>query len=111
MEAELVEKLSRINEFSDDLVNILTAMIRDIQRPAWDTNLRKLALILVNFTVQPKITNMRNGPSSKIVINNKNKTLEDYCLDLILQLLLKILKYLIFIFDNLKGINQKCSSK
>jgi hypothetical protein len=107
MEAELIEKLSRINEFSDDLVNILTAMIRDIQRPAWDTNLRKLVLILINFTVQPKITNMRNAPSSKIVINNKNKTLEDYCLDLILQLVLKILKYLFSLPYNLKGTSPK----
>lgn len=91
MEAELIEKLSRINEFSDELVNVLTAIVRDIQRQAWDTHLVKLVTILINFTLQPKINYMRKSPTSGIVIN-KNKTLEEYCLDLILQLLLKLLK-------------------
>ncbi len=92
MEAELIEKLSRVNEFSDDLVNIITAITRDIHRPAWDIYNAKLAVILVNFTCQPKISYMRKSPSAAIAINNAKKTLEDYCLDLILRLLLKLLK-------------------
>ena len=92
MEAELVEKLSRINEFSDELINILTAIIRDIHRPAWDIHTSKLAVYLINFTSQPKIHYMRKSPSATIAVNNGNKTLEDYCMDLILQLLLKLLK-------------------
>ena len=92
MEAELIEKLSRVNEFSDDLVNIITAITRDIHRPAWDPYTAKLAVILINFTCQPKISYMRKSPSAAIAINNAKKTLEDNCLDQILRLLLKLLK-------------------
>mgnify|MGYP006976740933 CR=1 FL=1 len=92
MEAEHVDKLSRINEFSDELINILTVTIREIHRPSWDNYCQKIASILVNFTTHPKIIYMRKGPSAGIMINNLNKTLEEYCMDLILQSLLKLIK-------------------
>jgi hypothetical protein len=92
MEAELVEKISRVTDFSDDLVNMLTAINRDIYRPSWDQHISKLASTLVNFASHPKITYMRRGPSAGILMGNQNKTLEEYCLDLILQILLKVFK-------------------
>ena len=92
MEAELIEKLSRVGEFSDELINILTAISRDVHRPEWDIHTSKLAVILIGFTCQPKITYMRKSPPVTITVNNASKTLEDYCIDLILQLLLKLLK-------------------
>lgn len=92
MEAEHVEKLSRINEFSDELINTLTVIIREIHRQSWDNFAAKIAAILVNFTTHPKIVYMRKSPSAGIFITSLNKTLEDYCLDLILQSLLKLIK-------------------
>ena len=92
MEAEYIDKLSKANEFSDDLINILTGIIRDINSPAWDKYLQKLSQILINFTLQNKISFLRKSPSASIFINNLNKTLEEYCLDLVLQLLLKVMK-------------------
>lgn len=84
MEAEYVDKLNRSNEFSDDLINILTAILRDVHRPEWDIYLTKLIGILINFTSSNKIAFLRKSPSASVFINNLNKTLEEYCLDLIL---------------------------
>ena len=92
MESDLVERLININEFSDELSNILTAILRDIQRNIWDSYLNKLTVTLVNLTCHTRITCMKKHPIPTIQINNVNKTFQDYCLDIILQILLKIIK-------------------
>lgn len=92
MEAELVDKLANCSEFSDDLINILTAITRDIHREVWDLYLNKLVPILVNFTSQTKVNYMNKNSSGLITIASVQKTFHDYCLDIILQLLLKIIK-------------------
>jgi hypothetical protein len=92
MEAELVEKISRVTEFSEDMANILTAINRDIYRAGWNPYIQKLASVLLNNVSHPKITSMKKTASVIINVNNQTKSLEEYCLDLILQILLKIIK-------------------
>jgi len=92
MEAELVDKLQNCTEFSDDLINILTAITRDIHREIWDIYLNRLVPILVGFTTQSKINSMNKNPTGVINVQLIQKTFNDYCLDITLQLLLKLIK-------------------
>ena len=93
MEYELLEKLANIFDFNDELANILIAITKDIHKEAWDPFVHKLSLSIVSFTCQTKYLNFgRKNTNNTVLINKVTKKFHDYCLDIILQLLLKIIK-------------------
>jgi len=93
MEAELIHRLSCTNEYSKEFTDILGWMMENIHLPTWDAHVSKLVTILINFTSQLKFSNQQNHhPQTNNYMNSGHKTHEDYCLDLIFRLLLKLMK-------------------
>jgi hypothetical protein len=47
---DLLDKLSQVDEFSDELLNILISIKQEISNPLWNTYSNSLAYFLVNLT-------------------------------------------------------------
>lgn len=93
---EILEKLSSIQEFSEDLLDILTTILKEIESKEWDSYMPKLSLLLVSFTCQNKYNHLRKAKGPIISKNKIKKKVYEFCLDIILQILLKIAKFLLF---------------
>lgn len=103
MEYKLLDRLSKATDYNDDLINILFAIKNDVQHASWDTLASRLILYLISLTCQNRYAQYTkpNVQVFTININNINKKIHEYCLDLIADLLIKILKYfLTFLFQN-----------
>jgi len=91
MEAKYVERLSRVKEYSNELLETLNFMIKEIHNPGWDNYSAKIATILVNLNSKPK-----PASNTKTVGSGSHTTSERahhaYCQDLILVLLLKLIE-------------------
>ncbi|KAL4475130.1 hypothetical protein ABPG74_001826 [Tetrahymena malaccensis] len=94
MEYELLEKLGSITEYTEELIQILKEISKDIHKEFWDNFTNRLSLYLVSLTCQTKYSQFikQNAVVPMIKINkNVSKRLHEYILDLITDLLLKIM--------------------
>lgn len=96
MEYELLEKLSSIQDFNEELLSILTSIHKEVHTPEWDPYIAKLSLLLVSFTCQNKYSHLRKVKCPMISINKIMKKVYEYCLDVIFQIFLKLTKYINF---------------
>ncbi len=93
MEYEILERLANVHDFSDEFINLLTAILRDIHHDAWNPYLNRITLFLITFCCQSKYTHhLKASRQVNIPTSQTTKKYHEYCLDLILQLLLKIVK-------------------
>ena len=92
MEYELLEKLSSIQEFNEELLSLLTSIHKEVHLKEWDPHIAKLCLLLVSFTCQNKYNHLRKVKGPMISINKILKKVYEFCLDTIFQIFLKIAK-------------------
>ena len=92
MEYELLEKLSSIQEFNEELLSILKSIHKEVHIKEWDSHIPKLSLLLVSFTCQNKYTHLKKSKGPVISMNKIMKKVYEYCLDVIFQIFLKLAK-------------------
>ena len=93
MEYELLEKLSSIQDFNEELLSILATIHKDVQSPGWNPHLAKLSLLLVSFTCQNKYSHLKKTKAPMTSLNKIMKKVYEYCLDVIFQIFLKLAKF------------------
>lgn len=92
MEYELLEKLSSMQEFNEDLLSILSSILKEVHTVQWDPHIAKLSLLLVSFTCQNKYNHLQKAKGPMISVKKIIKKVFELCLDTIFQILLKLAK-------------------
>lgn len=90
---EILEKLSSTQEFNEELLSLLTNIHKNIESKEWDPHLAKLTLLLVSFTCQNKYIHLKKAKGPIISINKIMKKVYEFCLDMIFQILTRLVKF------------------
>lgn len=92
MDEELIERLTRIEELDEKCLELLKILSLKLQNFQTTQSIKKLSLNLFSLACQNKQITLRNHyKKNDITINNIKKPAQEFCLDSISQILIKLM--------------------
>lgn len=92
MDEELIDKLTKIEEVDEKCLELLNIIYQRLQNFQTTHSIKKLSLNLFSLACQNKQLTLRNHyKKNDITINNIKRPAQEFCLDSISQILIKLM--------------------